>query len=125
MTYTMIYCNIIVYFDEFFIDYNVHLFLKPPDNYINLKTSIEILSIISEECSLCHLLLMVVYGVMVGFSNEHALIHSFEEIMNVSCNSITHLETFERCHSTSHIISTYKLRCLLQYVFGVCACSLV
>ena len=60
MTYTMIYCNIIVYFDKSFIDYNVYLCLKSPDYYINLKTSMEILSIIREESSLYYLLLMAV-----------------------------------------------------------------
>ena len=60
MTYMMIYCKIIVYFDELYIDYNVYLCLKPHDYYINVKTSMEIQSIISEECSLCYLLLMTV-----------------------------------------------------------------
>ena len=39
VTYTMIYCNIIVSFDKLFIDYNVYLCPKPLDYYI--KTSID------------------------------------------------------------------------------------
>ena len=39
VTYTMIYCNIIVSFDKFFIDYSVYLCPKPSDYYI--KTSID------------------------------------------------------------------------------------